>query len=261
MRVETTQIVITNFVVAKTVVRDSLDNEKAEFFGLLDNGKVELLGLLSFKKAWSSSWPLTPSLQDRSNMKRLVQIFGPQSQFHIFHLIAEMSTEHRGSKTIGATYLLKDGQDSRQGPWVEKVPLHIPNICQDLGLQYKDSRKGGNSMLNSLIEEVRLDNDISSFKIMEKKLHRLNQMTAEKCRDLGNKIRTEEEDMRGLEWEVLELEQSLDTRMQQGKSVQRAKLLMYGRAVEAAIMLLEEKRSQRGSSVTRVMEDLSIRGE
>ena len=129
-------------------------------------------------------------------------------------------------------------------------------------------------MLNSLIEEVRLDNDISSFKIMEKKLRRLNQMTAEKCRDLGNKIRTEEEDMRGLEWEVLELEQSLDTRMRQGalrqllefdvcsgKSFQRSKLLMYGRAVEAAIMLLEEKRSQRGSSVTRVMEDLSIRGE
>ena len=129
-------------------------------------------------------------------------------------------------------------------------------------------------MLNSLIEEVRLDNDISSFKIVEKELHRLNQMTAEKCRDLGNEIRTEEEDMRGLEWEVLELEQSLDTRMQQGalrqllefdicsgKSVQRAKLLMYGRPVEAAIMLLEEKRSQRGSSVTRVMEDLSIRGE
>ena len=138
-RVETTQLVITNFVVAKTggvlstgnietdvgqiaVVRDNLDNEKAEFFGRLDNDKVELLGLLSFKKAWSSSWPLTPSLQDRSNMKRL-QIFGSQSQFHIFHLIAEMSTEHRGSKTIGATYLLKEGQDSLQGPWVEKVPL------------------------------------------------------------------------------------------------------------------------------------------
>ena len=59
-------------------------------------------------------------------------------------------------------------------------------------------------MLNSLIEEVRLDND--KFKIMEKKLHRLNQMTAEKCKDLGNEIRTEEDDMRGLEWEVLELE-------------------------------------------------------
>ena len=71
-------------------------------------------------------------------------------------------------------------------------------------------------MLNSLIEEVRLDNDISSFKIMEKKLHRLNLLTAEKCRDLGNEIRMEEDDMRGLEWEVLELEQSLDTRMQQG---------------------------------------------
>ena len=169
-RVETTQLVITNFVVAKTggvlstgnietdvgriaVVRDNLDNEKAEFFGRLDDDKVELLGLLSFKKAWSSSWPLTPSLQDRSNMKRLVQIFGPQSQFHIFHIIAEMSTEHRGSKTIGATYLLKEGQDSLQGPWVQKValqyliylciepvlqvPLHIPNLCQDLGLQYK----------------------------------------------------------------------------------------------------------------------------
>ena len=129
-------------------------------------------------------------------------------------------------------------------------------------------------MLNSLIEEVRLDKDISSFKIMEGKLHRLNEMTAEKCQDLGNEIRMEEEDMRGLEWEVLELEQSLDTRMQQGalrqllefdicsgKSVQRSRLLMYGRPVEAAIMLLEEKRSQRGSSVTRVMEDLSIRGE
>ena len=37
------------------VVRDNLDNEKAEFFGRLDNDKVELLGLLSFKKAWSSS--------------------------------------------------------------------------------------------------------------------------------------------------------------------------------------------------------------
>ena len=62
-------------------------------------------------------------------------------------------------------------------------------------------------MFNRLIEEVRLDNDISSFKIMEGKLHRLNQMTAEKCRDLGNEIRMEEDDMRGLEWEVLELEQ------------------------------------------------------
>ena len=71
-------------------------------------------------------------------------------------------------------------------------------------------------MLNSLIEEVRLESDISSFKIMEGKLHRLNQLMAEKCSDLGNEIRMEEGDMRGLEWEVLELEQSLDTRMQQG---------------------------------------------
>ena len=33
---------------------------------------------------------------------------------------------------------------------------------------------------------------------------------------------------------------------------------MYGHAVDAAIMLLEEKKNDRGSNVTRVMSDLSI---
>ena len=89
-------------------------------------------------------------------------------------------------------------------------------------------------MLNSLIEEVRLDNDISSFKIMEKKLHRLNLLTAEKCRDLGNEIRMEEDDMRGLEWEVLELEQSLDTRMQQGALKQLLKSDICSRQIGSA---------------------------
>ena len=33
---------------------------------------------------------------------------------------------------------------------------------------------------------------------------------------------------------------------------------MYGHSVDAAIMLLEEKKNDRGSNVTRVMSDLSI---
>ena len=33
---------------------------------------------------------------------------------------------------------------------------------------------------------------------------------------------------------------------------------MYGNAVDAAIMLLEEKKNDGGSNVTRVMSDLSI---
>ena len=43
-----------------------------------------------------------------------------------------------------------------------------------------------------------------------------------------------------------------------GSLVQRSKKMMYGQAVDAAIMLLEEKRNDQGSNVTRVMNDLSI---
>ena len=42
-----------------------------------------------------------------------------------------------------------------------------------------------------------------------------------------------------------------------GSLVQRSKKLMNGQAVDAAIMLLEEKKN-RSSNVTRVMSDLSI---
>ena len=43
-----------------------------------------------------------------------------------------------------------------------------------------------------------------------------------------------------------------------GSLVQRAKKLMYGQALDAAIMILEEKKNGRGSNVTKVMSDLSI---
>ena len=40
--------------------------------------------------------------------------------------------------------------------------------------------------------------------------------------------------------------------------MQRSKKLMYGQAVDAAIMLLEEKKNDQSSNVTMVMSDLSI---
>ena len=43
-----------------------------------------------------------------------------------------------------------------------------------------------------------------------------------------------------------------------GSLVQRAKKLMYGQALDAAIMILEENKNGRGSNVTKVMSDLSI---
>ena len=43
-----------------------------------------------------------------------------------------------------------------------------------------------------------------------------------------------------------------------GSPVQRAKKLMYGQALDAAIMILEENKNGRGSNVTKVMSDLSI---
>ena len=40
--------------------------------------------------------------------------------------------------------------------------------------------------------------------------------------------------------------------------MQRSKKLMCGKAVDAAIMLLEEKKNDQSSNVTMVMSDLSI---
>ena len=37
--------------------------------------------------------------------------------------------------------------------------------------------------------------------------------------------------------------------------------MMYGHDVDAAIMLLEEKKNDRSSNVTKVMSDLSIGGD
>ena len=40
--------------------------------------------------------------------------------------------------------------------------------------------------------------------------------------------------------------------------MQRSKKLMYGNALDTSIMLLEEKKIDRSSNVTKVMSDLSI---
>ena len=139
------------------------------------------------------------------------------------------------------------------------------------------ARKGGNTVLNRLMGEVGMDKDIASLKRMNGKFQWLNQLMGEKARELAEEIKLDEVDLRGLEEEVDDLEESLFRKMEQsiklilfftniwvfecstsGSPVQRSRKLMYGLSVDAAIMLLEEKKNDRGSNVTRVMSDLSI---
>ena len=136
------------------------------------------------------------------------------------------------------------------------------------------ARKGGNTVLNRLMGEVGMDKDIASLKRMNGKFQWLNQLMGEKARELAEEIKLDEVDLRGLEEEVDDLEESLFQKMEQGikliwfsqifgcstsgSPVQRSRKLMYGLSVDAAIMLLEEKKNDRGSNVTRVMSDLSI---
>jgi len=265
-KVETTKLVVTKFVVAKA--EDDICQGKTitnrDLAAILKtnksktcNDRVDFLGFLSFKKAWSTSWPFTPSYQDCKKMS-LLQKTESMEQFYVFHLLGEMATDHCGTKSIGATYLVEKGRESREGPWVEKVPLKIPNLCLGVGLQYKHARKGGNSKLKTLMSEVGMDQDIASIKRMNDKFHGLNQLMEKKARVLGEEIKLDEVDLRGLQEEVDDLEQSLFQKMEQSSLVQRSKKMMYGQAVDAAIMLLEEKRNDQGSNVTRVMSDLSI---
>ena len=139
------------------------------------------------------------------------------------------------------------------------------------------ARKGGNTVVNRLMEEVGMDKDIASLKRMKGKFQQLNQLMEKKARELAEEIRLDEDDLRGLEEEVDDLEESLFQKMEQGMKliwfsqilgcfecstsgspVQRSRKLMYGHAVDAAIMLLEEKKNDRSSNVTMVMSDLSI---
>ena len=128
-KVESTKLVITKFVLAKaeddifqgkTITNRDLASILRAHRSKTCNDRVEFLGFLSFKKAWSTSWPLTPSYQDRKKMS-LLQKTESMDQFYIFHLLAEMATDHCGLRSIGATYLVEKGREGREGPWVEKV--------------------------------------------------------------------------------------------------------------------------------------------
>ena len=76
-------------------------------------------------------------------------------------------------------------------------------------------RKGGNTTLGSLMKEVDMDTDIASLKRIKAKFQGLNQLVEQKARMLGDEIRLEEVDLRGLEEEVDDLEQSLFHKLDQ----------------------------------------------
>ena len=128
-KVETTKLVITNFFVAKadddifkhkTITNGNLAAILKSHKSNTCNDRVEFLGFLSFKKVWSTSWPLTPSYQDCKKM-RLLQKSESTEHFFVFHLLADMATDHFGTRSIGATYLVEKGREGREGPWVGKV--------------------------------------------------------------------------------------------------------------------------------------------
>ena len=128
-KVETTKLVITKFVVAKaeddifkgkTITNGDLAEILKTHRSKTNNDRIEFLGFLSFKKTWSTSWPLTPSYQDRKKMS-LLHKTESMEHFYIFHLLAEMATDHCGTRSIGATYLVEKGREGREGPWVGKV--------------------------------------------------------------------------------------------------------------------------------------------
>ena len=69
-------------------------------------------------------------------------------------------------------------------------------------------------MLNSLMENVGMDKDIASLNRMKSKFQELNQLMEEKVRKLAQEIKLEEVDLRGLEEEVDELEETLFRKME-----------------------------------------------
>ena len=69
-------------------------------------------------------------------------------------------------------------------------------------------------MLNSLMENVGMDKEIASLNRMKRKFKELNQLMEEKARKLAQEIKLEEVDLRGLEEEVDELEETLFRRME-----------------------------------------------
>ena len=77
------------------------------------------------------------------------------------------------------------------------------------------ARKGGNTVLNRLMGEVGMDKDIASLKRMNGKFQWLNQLMGEKARELAEEIKLDEVDLRGLEEEVDDLEESLFRKMEQ----------------------------------------------
>ena len=69
-------------------------------------------------------------------------------------------------------------------------------------------------MLNNLMEKVGMDKHISSLNRMKIKFQGLNQLMEEKARKLAQEIKLEEVDLRGLEEEVDELEETLFRKME-----------------------------------------------
>ena len=73
-------------------------------------------------------------------------------------------------------------------------------------------------MLNSLMENVGMDKEIASLNRMKRKFKELNQLMEEKARKLAQEIKLEEVDLRGLEVEVDELEETFFRRMEKSKN-------------------------------------------
>ena len=77
------------------------------------------------------------------------------------------------------------------------------------------STKGSNTVLNMLMKEVDMDKDIASLKRMKSKFKDLNQLMEKKAKLLAEEIKLDEDDLRGLEEEVDELEETLFSKMEQ----------------------------------------------
>lgn len=75
--------------------------------------------------------------------------------------------------------------------------------------------KGGNFMLKTLMSKLGMEEDIASLEMMNVKFFGLNQLMEKKARELGEEINLDKVDLRGLQGEVDDLEQTLFRRMEQ----------------------------------------------
>ena len=125
-------------------VYDKLVSEKLAALRAQGSPGMTTVGLMSYKAAWPEGVASEPSFMDRKRMAVLRESSARPMAYHLVTGVVDSFS--LGLKYSSTTFLLHRGvEQSREGPWVARLPLTVPNLATSGskgGQHYQVGRSG-----------------------------------------------------------------------------------------------------------------------